>query len=298
MSARARSLPVLLRRSRAAPPQRPEPPEELPPGRLVHVRGRGEFLLRDTGGAGPVVLLLHGWMVTADTNWITMYRPLAEAGYRVLALDHRGHGRGLRSPEPFRLAACAEDAAAVVRAEGVDRVLVAGYSMGGPIACLLARDHRDLVEGVVLCATAPDWQEPYMRRAWRAMALLRLQLGVFGDAAWRSWLRRMGLPDSPGTSWAAAELSRGNALDIAEAGRELGRYDARPWLGSLGVPASVIVTADDDLVPPRKQRELAALLGAPVHEVPGRHTAVTFQAEPFADALLEALRDVAGARVG
>jgi hypothetical protein len=58
------------------------------------------------------------------------------------------------------------------------------------------------------------------------------------------------------------------------------------------------VTADDDLVPPRKQRELAALLGAPVHEVPGRHTAVTFQAEPFADALLEALRDVAGARVG
>jgi pimeloyl-ACP methyl ester carboxylesterase len=108
----------------------------------------------------------------------------------------------------------------------------------------------------------------------------------------------MGLPDTPATSWAAGELSRGNALDIAEAGRELGRYDARPWLASLGIPASVIVTADDDLVPPRKQRELATLLNAPVHEVPGRHTAVTLQAEPFAAALREALAEVAAARVG
>jgi 3-oxoadipate enol-lactonase len=295
---RARSLPEILRRRQTAPPQRPEPPEGLPPGRIVQVPGRGEFLVRDTGGEGPVVLLLHGWMVTADTNWITMYGPLADAGYRVIALDHRGHGRGMRSPEPFRLAACAEDAAAVLRTEGIDRALVAGYSMGGPIACLLARDHRDLVDGVVLCATAPDWQEPRMRRAWKAMALLRLQLGVFGDSAWRSWLRRMGLPDTPATSWAAGELSRGNALDIAEAGRELGRYDARPWLASLGVPAAVIVTADDDLVPPRKQRELAALLNAPVHEVPGRHTAVTLQAQPFAVALREALAEVAAARVG
>jgi pimeloyl-ACP methyl ester carboxylesterase len=295
VSARAHSLPALLRRRRPGSPLPPEPPDELPPGRIVLVRGRGEFLVRDTGGDGPVVLLLHGWMVTADTNWITMYGPLAEAGYRVIALDHRGHGRGLRSPEPFRLAACAEDAAAVLRTEGIDRALVAGYSMGGPIACLLARDHPDLVEGVVLCATAPDWQEPNMRRAWRAMALLRLQLGLVGDSAWRSWLRRMGLPDSPATSWAAAELSRGNALDIAEAGRELGRFDARPWLRSLGAPASVIVTADDDLVPPRKQRELAALLGAPVHEVPGRHTAVTFEAEPFAVAMREALAEVAAA---
>src|SRR3712207_7211778 len=45
----------------------------------------------------------------------------------------------------------------------------------------------------------------------------------------------------------------------------------RSWLRGLSVPASVIVTSDDELVPPRKQRELAALLGARVREVPGRH---------------------------
>jgi 3-oxoadipate enol-lactonase len=294
VSARARSLPALLRRRAPArtPVSRPEPPAELPPARIVHVPGRGEFLLRDSGGDGPVVLLLHGWMVSADLNWITMYRPLQDAGYRVLAIDHRGHGRGMRSPEAFRLAACADDAAAVVRAEGHGHALVVGYSMGGPIACLLAREHAELVDGLVLCATAPDWREPHMRRAWRAMAVLRLQLGLFGDGVWRRWLRDLGLPDSPGTSWAAAELSRGSSRDIAEAGRELGRFDGRSWLGALAVRSAVIVTADDDLVPPRKQRELAALLDAPVHEVPGSHTAITFRAEPFAVALCRALDEL------
>ena len=41
--------------------------------RTVHVAGRGEFLLRDTGGSGPVVLLLHGWLVSADLNWCGAY---------------------------------------------------------------------------------------------------------------------------------------------------------------------------------------------------------------------------------
>jgi 3-oxoadipate enol-lactonase len=218
-----------------------------------------------------------------------MYEPLRAAGYRVLAVDHRGHGRGLRSPERFRLTACADDAAAVVRHEGIDRVVAVGYSMGGPIACLLARDHPGVVAGLVCCATASDWQEPFMRRGWRLMALLRLELGLFPNAAWRAGLRALGLPDAAGTTWAAAELSRGSARDIAEAGRELGRYDGRPWLGGLRPPRAVVVTGEDTLVPPRKQRELAILLGVAPREVPGSHVAVTTHAQPFAGALLDAL---------
>jgi pimeloyl-ACP methyl ester carboxylesterase len=288
---RPRSLPALLRR-RQAPRHVPEPPLEPPPGRLVHVPGRGEFFLRDSGGDGPALLLLHGWMVSADLNWITAYDTLAGAGYRVLALDHRGHGRGLRTPEPFRLADCAGDAAALLRHEGIDRAVAVGYSMGGPIACLLARDHPDLVSALVLCATAPDWQEPYMKRGWRLMGFLRLELGLFPNAVWRAGLRALGLPDESGTTWAAAEMSRGNARDIAEAGRELGRYDGRPWLGVLRVPRAVIVPAGDTLVPPRKQRELAALLGVAPREVPGTHVAITTHAETFVATLLEALAEV------
>jgi len=286
-----RSLPALLRRRRA-PRHVPEPPIDPPPGRIVHVPGRGEFFVRDSGSDGPALLLLHGWMVSADLNWITTYDTLAAAGYRVLALDHRGHGRGLRTPERFGLTHCSDDAAALLRHEGIERVVAVGYSMGGPIACLLARDHADLVAAIVLCATAPDWQEPHMKRGWRLMALFRLKLGLFPNAAWRAGLRAIGLPDESGTTWAAAELSRGSARDIAAAGRELGRYDGRSFLGSLRLPRAVIVPVDDNLVPPRKQRELAALLGVAPREVPGTHVAITTHTEPFMATLLEALAEV------
>src|SRR6185312_9352136 len=98
-----------------SPPWPPEPPIEMPPARTVSVPGRGEFFLRDTGGDGPVVMLLHGWMASADLNWSGAYGDLGDAGYRVLAIDHRGHGRGLRGLVPFRLTDCAADAADVLR---------------------------------------------------------------------------------------------------------------------------------------------------------------------------------------
>jgi 3-oxoadipate enol-lactonase len=220
----------IARRRRGAPSWAPEPPVDLPPGRLVHVRGRGEYFLRDTGGEEPAVLLLHGWCVSADLNWFRAYAPLADAGFRVLAVDHRGHGRGLRTPVPFRLTDCADDAAAVLRTLGVGSATVVGYSMGGPIASLMARSHADVVRGLVLGATAPDWESPQMKRVWRSMGAFRGVLGAFPNASWRRALRLAGFPDSPTTTWYAAELTRGSAKDIAEAGRELGRYDARPWL--------------------------------------------------------------------
>jgi 3-oxoadipate enol-lactonase len=116
--------------------------------------------------------------------------------------------------------------------------------------------------------------------------------GLFPNAAWRAGLRAIGLPDSAGTTWAAAELSRGSARDIAEAGRELGRYDGRPWLGMLRVPRAVIVPVRDTLVPVRKQHELAVVLGVRPLEVPGSHVAITTHPEPFVAALLGALSEV------
>jgi 3-oxoadipate enol-lactonase len=269
----------------------PEPPIEMPPARTVHVPGRGEFFLRDTGGEGPVLMLLHGWLVNADLNWCGAYAALALAGYRVLAIDHRGHGRGLRPIVPFRLDDCAADAAGVLRTLGLRAAILVGYSMGGAIAQLAARDHGDVVAGLVLSGTAQTFQEPRDRRAWRAMGSLERALALAPRRVWAVGFRRLGVGGNagPATAWLHSELLRNSPSDMAEAGRELGRFDSRPWLSGVQVPTAVVLTTRDAAVPPERQRELAQELRARVFEAPIDHLQVTTSWQLYNPVLLEAL---------
>jgi 3-oxoadipate enol-lactonase len=262
------------------------------PARTLNVAGRGEVFLRDSGGDGPPVMLLHGWMVSADLNWHTAYTPLVAAGYRVLAIDHRGHGRGMRAMVPFRLTDCAADAVAAVRQLGLAPATFVGYSMGGLIAQLVARNHRDAVTGIVLSGTSQHFQDPETARLWRLMGGLRLLLAVAPRSAWRTGFRQVGIPISPRTAWWLSDLMRNFPRDVAEAGRELGRFDSRPWLHQVEVPAAVVLTSRDRSVPPRNQRQLAEALAAPVYEVPIDHLELTTRADLYNPALLRALESV------
>jgi pimeloyl-ACP methyl ester carboxylesterase len=271
----------------------PMPPREMPPARTVLVPGRGEFFLRDTGGDGPVAMLLHGWMVSADLNWHGAYGALAQAGYRVLAIDHRGHARGLRGLGEFRLSDCAADAAAVLRRLGTVPATIVGYSMGGAIAQLMARDHRDVVGAVVLSGTCQHFQDPQTRRLWKWMGAVGLMVAIAPRSFFKFCFKQSGIKLSEGTAWWMSELMRHSARDIAEAGRELGRFDSRPWLGAVSVPAAMVLTAGDRSVAPAKQRELAAAIGATVFESPIDHLEVTNRADDYNPALLQALAAVA-----
>ncbi len=272
----------------------PVPPIEMPPARTLRVPDRGELFLRDSGGDGPAVMLLHGWMADADLNWCGAYGDLAAAGYRVLAIDHRGHGRGLRQLGDFRLTDCAADAAAALRELDASPALVVGYSMGGAIAQLMVRDQPEVVAGLVLSGTAQHWQDQHTRRAFKALGVLGLVLSVAPRATWSAGFRRAGMGDSAETAWALSEMMRHSPRDIAEAGRELGRFDSRPWLRPLPIPAAVVLTTRDELVAPGKQRQLAAALQAPVFEAPISHLEVTTEGASYNPVLLQALATVGG----
>jgi 3-oxoadipate enol-lactonase len=275
----------------------PVPPREMLPARTVVVPGRGEFFLRDSGEtdpARPTVMLLHGWLVTADLNWHGAYDALVQAGYRVIAIDHRGHGRGLRAMSRFRLADCAADAASVLRRLDLAPAIVAGYSMGGVIAQLMARDHPDVIRGLVLSGTCQHFQDPQTRRIWKWMGVVGLLLGLAPRSLYRAALRNAKIELDERTAWLLSELMRHEARDVAEAGRELGRFDSRPWLGSVrGIPTAMVLTLRDQMVAPAKQRELASASGATVFTADIDHLEVADRDAVYNPALLAAVTAVA-----
>jgi 3-oxoadipate enol-lactonase len=283
------------RRLEGRDPEPPLPPP-LPRARVEVVPGRGEMFFREAPAppGSPVVLLLHGWTASADLNWFHVFEEVAAIGHLV-ALDHRGHGRGLRSEQPFTLEAAADDAAALLDHLHLGPAVAVGYSMGGPIAMQLWQRHRDKVSGLVLAATAMEWRASTRERAvWRALRAFEvlLRLGPPRNVLER-YLRQVleECPElAPWRGWLVGELRRGDPIEVAQAGRALSAWDFRDSAPAVDVPTSVIVTTRDRLVRSRKQRALArAIPGTHVLELVGDHDAALVRPVEFRAAVREAL---------
>ncbi|MEU8784121.1 alpha/beta hydrolase [Streptomyces sp. NPDC048637] len=107
---------------------------------LVCVAADGvELAVRDHGGEGAAVLLLHGAGRTL-ADWARV-APLLAAGHRVWAMDLRGHGRSADGAVPWTFDVAADDVTAVLAACGAPDAVVVGHSMGGMVAArCLERD--------------------------------------------------------------------------------------------------------------------------------------------------------------
>jgi pimeloyl-ACP methyl ester carboxylesterase len=231
---------------------------------------------------------------------VQAFAPLARH-FRVLALDQRGHGRGIR-PGPlrgFRLEDCADDVVALADVLGVERVIPVGYSMGGPVAQLIWRRHPDRVAGLVLCATSRNFRGT----SQPAMAQLAMAGGVAGAAAalrtvpplvrrratqaGLAWRRRaLGMPE-----WALAEVARNDPAAMLEGFRVLQAFNSADWIGGVEVPTAVVVTTADQVVPPARQRKLAAAIpGASTWDVAGNHDVCVAGPHLFPPVLVDACR--------
>ena len=276
-------------------------PVDLPPPRPLELPGRGRTCVVDVPGpdGAPTIILLHALATTAALSWYPSIGALSEH-YRVIAFDQRWHGRGITS-EHFRLTDCADDVAAVADALGVERFLVVGYSMGGAVAQLVWKRHRNRVEGMVLAATARNFRGKATERLW--FGLTKTAMTRWGDRARTGMLKvATALHEIPSglssaaekiAPWAMAEFRSTSAWSMLAAIDEIGRFDSGPWIRRVDVPTSVIVATRDRFIPTRRQRRLAAAIpGAMVYDVEGNHAAIVLGADDFVPALVEACRSV------
>ncbi|MGI8684055.1 MAG: alpha/beta fold hydrolase [Acidimicrobiales bacterium] len=254
--------------------------------------GRGEMFIREIDAApgAPTILLLHGWALSADLNWFRAYETVARHG-RVLAVDVRGHGRGLRSEQPFTLDAAADDVAALLRHLGAAPAVIVGYSMGGSIALLTWRRHPECVRALVLESTALQWRaDLWERLLWTGMAGVEYGLR-FGPprGLTERYLREavsQGSELEPYLSWLKSEVRRADPADVAAAGRALSAFDARAFAGRIDVPTAVILSARDRLIRPARQREMAdAIPDARVVNLDAAHNGWMVRPAEVADAL-------------
>jgi 3-oxoadipate enol-lactonase len=150
----------------------------------------------------------------------------------------------------------------------------------------------------VLCATAPFFNETAHDHALFSMLDRLASMATHRSlrGAVRTVLQGLAAAKArtrvPG-AWALGQLARHDWLAVLEAGRELGRFDSRSWLGSVDVPTAVVATLEDEVVPIERQMAMVTTLeGASVHPIDAGHAAC-YRPDVFVPALIAACRSVA-----
>lgn len=275
----------------------------VPAGRDVELPGGTTYVVDLPGPHpdAPVLLLLHGIFTTGCLTWFSVLEELNER-YRVITFDQRWHGRGIASEE-FRLDDCADDAAAVLDACGVERAVVVGYSMGGATAQVFAHRHPERLAGLVLCSTSSRWGNSVAERSFYQV-LWAVNARMLSGAAGRVRTHRDGLgpardlPADQVRAWALAELRATSPWSMPQVLGELGRFDGRAWLEEVTVPAGVVITGRDLAIPTEKQRAMARHLpDAIVRESPGGHASLIFDRDHWRPLFFEVVERVAGGLV-
>jgi pimeloyl-ACP methyl ester carboxylesterase len=204
--------------------------------------------------------LIHGFASNHVVNWVnTLWvKTLTGAGYRVLALDDRGHGQSDKPHDPaaYHSATMAEDARRLLDHLGIERADVIGYSMGGRITAFLALRHPDRVRSVVIGGLGIKLVEGVGLPLVIADAMEAPSLDAITDPTARMFR-------------AFAEQTKSDLRALAACIRGSRQVLSREEVGEIGAPALIAVGTRDEVA--GSPHELAALMrNARALDIPGR----------------------------
>ena len=124
-------------------------------------------------GSGPAILLSHGYSATA-TMWRGQVAALKDR-FRIITWDMRGHGQTDSPDDPtlYSEQATVEDMAAILRACGLTKAVIAGLSLGGYMSLAFNVAHPEMVRALMLFDTGPGYRNPTARDGWNATSEAR-----------------------------------------------------------------------------------------------------------------------------
>ena len=230
-----------------------------------------------TAGAGPALLLLHGF-TGSGRGWGELATAAIAAGFTVVAPDLPGHGGTAWPAARATVEATADKVATLLRALGYERARVVGYSMGARVALRLAIAHRPCVARLVLEAPSAGIADPVERSARRhadaelASGLERDGIVPFVDA----WERVPVLAGEAGvgrdTRDALREIRLGHdPAGLAASLRAAGQGAMEPLHDRLReiTAATLVIVGADDPARARAEAVAAAIPGSRLATVPG-----------------------------
>jgi pimeloyl-ACP methyl ester carboxylesterase len=192
----------------------------------------------DVRGQGKVaVVLLHCWACDR-AFWKEQVEPLAR-NHRVVTLDLGGHGESGADRAPFTVAGLGGAVEAVVRALKLDRVVLVGHSMGGPVALDAARRMPGRVVGVVAVDSLHDVERRAPRETVEKLAAL-YEEDFPGTMA--SMVRRMfpATADPAVVEWVASRAASSRPGPAIALLRDYPDLDLAAWMDAAGVPVRAI----------------------------------------------------------
>ncbi len=265
MNGRPLLLALLIAACRAAP----LPPEARWPAgtplRASAIVVDGTRLRYIDAGAGPAVLLIHGFGASMY-SWRSTIGPLAAAGYRVVAFDNRGFGFSDKPDSGYRNADYVRLVVALLDSLRIPDAVLVGHSMGGEIAAEVALAHPERVRALALVdAAGLEVHWPFLLRAARWRIVGGIAGGLRGRGITAGILRRIYADPAKVTEQdvdqyyaPVAEPDYGRALRGVL--RQF-RFDAlRGRLSAIQVPTLLLWGTDDRLIPPSVGRHMAAEL--------------------------------------
>jgi pimeloyl-ACP methyl ester carboxylesterase len=148
-------------------------------------RGEGRIAY-EVRGDGPLVVLLHGMGDLRSVYRFTSLA-LATAGFRVAAMDSRGHGDSDATFSTYDDLALASDALALIQHLGGPAVIV-GNSMGAAAAVIAAAEQPSAVAGIALLG---PWVRDRPNSTMLSLGMRALLVRPWGPAVWKAYYRSL-----------------------------------------------------------------------------------------------------------